>query len=165
MAILQVLKYPDPKLKLVGEPVTTFDTALEACCADLFATMYEYDGVGLAAIQVNIQQQIFVVDLSENQSQGICFINPVITSKSGSITEHEGCVSFPGIFAKVTRSAEIMVEYYDIAGVQQKLNATGLLAICIQHEIDHLNGITFYDHLSPLKKKLLRSKLEKIERV
>lgn len=165
MAILTVLKYPDPKLKLVGEQVTGFDAALAARCADLFETMYEYDGIGLAAIQVNIQQRIFVVDISEDQTQGLCFINPVITNKQGTSIENEGCVSFPGIFAKVTRNAEITVEYYNIAGEPQKLTATGLLAVCIQHEMDHLNGITFYDHLSPLKKKLLRSKLEKIERV
>lgn len=161
MALLPILKYPDPRLKIVATPVTIFDENLNQTCADLLETMYAYEGIGLAATQTNITQRIFVLDLSHNRSQPFCIINPEITAHTGTLTREEGCLSFPGVYAKVQRHAEITLKYFTAAGVEQTLNATELLAVCIQHELDHLNGITFFDHISPLKRKLLRAKLDK----
>lgn len=162
MAILSIIKYPDPKLKLVATPVEVFDSALVTLCSDLLETMYKFDGIGMSATQVNVQQRVFVLDLSEKQNQPMCFVNPVITNRIGNINFEEGCISFPDIYAKIKRAAEITLQYQDIEGNQHSLHAEDLLAVCIQHELDHLDGITFYDHLSPLKKKLLRRKLEKV---
>lgn len=161
MALLPILKFPDHRLKLVAEPVYMFDAALAQLCADLQETMYKFDGIGLAATQCNIQQRIAIIDVSSTMNQPLCLINPVITQKSGSANNEEGCLSFPNVYAKVQRSAEITIEYHNVNGEKQTLAANGLLAVCIQHEIDHLDGITFFDHLSSLKQKLLRSKLEK----
>lgn len=162
MALLPILQFPDPRLKLVAKPVETFDAHTAKICDDLFETMYEANGVGLAAIQANIPQRIIVVDTSEDQSAGICLINPKLINAESEIIWEEGCLSFPGVFAKVKRSAKITVEYYNQKGQLLQLHAEELTAVCIQHEIDHLNGISFYDHLSPLKQKLIRKKLEKI---
>lgn len=162
MALLQILQYPDPRLKLVAKPVGEFDAALESLYMDMLQTMYESDGVGLAATQVNVQQRIFTLDTSSTKDQPLCVVNPKILNNSGSVIWEEGCLSFPGVYAKVTRSAELSLEYYDIHGETQTLHAEGLLSVCIQHEIDHLDGITFFDHLSPLKRKMMRSKLEKL---
>jgi peptide deformylase len=162
MAALTILEFPDPRLKLVAKPVEVFDAHLAAICADLLETMYKEDGVGLAATQANIQLRIFTIDVSDNRSQPLCIINPNIVSASGSITWEEGCLSFPNVYAKVKRSAEIVLEYFNQLGEKQTLAAEGLLAVCIQHELDHLNGITFYDHLSTLKKQLIRKKIEKL---
>ncbi len=162
MALLSILQYPDPRLKLVAKPVDKFDASLANVCSDLLETMYESDGVGLAATQVNIQQRLFTIDLSTNRSQPLCIINPTISNTNKSIVWQEGCLSFPGVYAKVTRSAELTLEYYNIHGESQILQAEGLLAVCIQHELDHLDGITFFDHLSSLKKRMLRNKLEKL---
>ncbi len=161
MALLPILKYPDPKLKLVALQVEKFDVSLHNSCADLLETMYAYDGVGLAATQVNIQQRIFVLDISEDRTQPLCVINPKIVATHGKINWEEGCLSFPGVYAKVQRYAQISLEYLNQQGEPQTLEADGLLSVCIQHELDHLDGITFFDHLSPLKRKLLRVKLEK----
>lgn len=161
MALLNILQYPDPRLKLVAKPVEKFDSALAAICTDLEETMYQHDGVGLAATQVNIQQRIFVLDVSKAQREPLYIINPNITNADGSVTWEEGCLSFPNIFAKVKRYATLTLEYCNLDGKAQRLTADGLLAVCIQHELDHLNGITFFDHLSSLKKKLLTSKIEK----
>lgn len=160
--ILTVLRFPDPRLKLVAQPVIRFDDSLGQTCANMLQTMYAANGIGLAATQVNIQQQILVVDLSAANNQPLVIINPTIMNKAGSIIWEEGCLSFPGIYAKVKRSEKINLEFYDPQGQRQNMSVEGLLAICIQHEIDHLNGITFVDHLSPLRKKLLRNKLDKI---
>ncbi len=161
MALLSILQYPDPRLKLVAKPVDCFGADIDQICKDLLDTMYETNGVGLAATQVNIQLRIFVIDISEDQTQPLCIINPKLTNAQNEISWEEGCLSFPGVFAKVKRSAEISIEYFNIRGELQTLNADQLTAVCIQHEIDHLNGITFYDHLSPLKQAMLRKKLDK----
>lgn len=161
MALLPILQFPDPKLKLVAKPVEIFGADLEQICYDMLETMYESHGVGLAATQVDIQQRIFVMDLSDNKSQQKILINPVITQSSGEITWEEGCLSFPGIYAKVKRHSKITVEYCNLIGDKQTLEANELMAVCIQHEIDHLNGITFFDHLSSLKQSLIRRKLKK----
>lgn len=161
MALLPILEFPDPRLKLIAKPVTNFDADLLTFCTDLIETMYHEDGVGLAATQVNVQQRIFAIDVSDNQNAPLCIINPEIVSAQGTIVWEEGCLSFPGIFAKVKRNAEVILDYYTPDGTKHTLNADGLLAVCIQHEMDHINGITFFDHLSPLKKQLIRKKLEK----
>lgn len=161
MALLGILQFPDPRLQLKAAPVETFDAALQNCIDDMFETLYEAHGVGLAAIQINIQQQIIVIDISEAQDKPLCLINPKILNKRGSRSHEEGCLSFPGVYAKVTRADEVDVEFLDRVGKPQTLSATGLLATCIQHEYDHLQGITYYDLLSPLKQELLRKKLAK----
>lgn len=162
MPLLQILKFPDSKLKLVAKPVENFDANLSKICNDMFETMYESEGLGLAATQVNIQQRIIVMDLSEDKSEPYCFINPKLMNAEGQIIWEEGCLSFPGVFAKVKRSSKITIEYFDQKGTLHNLDAEGLKAVCIQHEIDHLNGICFYDHLSPLKQSMLRKKLDKL---
>jgi peptide deformylase len=162
MALLSILQYPDARLKLVAKHVDSFDAALENFCADMLETMYKSNGVGLAATQVNVQQRIFTLDISSTLKQPMCIINPKILDRSGNVVWEEGCLSFPGVYAKVTRSAALTLEYCNIKGEPQTMQAEGLLAICIQHELDHLNGITFFDHLSSLKKRMLRNKLEKI---
>ncbi len=164
MSLINILQFPDPRLKNKAVPVTVFDEALATTIANMFETMYEAYGVGLAAIQVNIQQQIIVIDVSHEQNQPLCLINPEITEKHGTILSEEGCLSFPGVYAKVQRAKDVQVKFLDKTGKPQTLKATGLLSQCIQHETDHLNGITFYDHLSSLKQELLRKKLEKNRR-
>lgn len=162
MALLPILEFPDPRLKLVAKPVEEFDTTVITLCNDLLETMYHEDGVGLAATQANIQLRVFTIDISDQQNQPLCIVNPTIVNAIGTQTWEEGCLSFPDIYAKVKRNAEVVLEYYTPEGAKQTLNADGLLAVCIQHEIDHLNGITFFDHLSSLKKQLIRRKLEKM---
>lgn len=164
MALLNVLQFPDPRLKKVAAVVDTFDQEISDLVNNMLETMYEAQGVGLAAIQVNVQKRIIVLDVSETRNQPFCLINPEITATRDQVDWEEGCLSFPGVYAKVKRSKEIDVSFYDQLGIVKQLSADGLLAICIQHEIDHLNGITFYDHLSSLKQKMLRKKLDKIHR-
>ena len=164
MSLIHILQFPDPKLKQTAKPVTAFDPALKTLVANMFETMYEAYGVGLAAIQLNIQQQIIVIDISHDQKSPLCLINPEITHKEGTILSDEGCLSFPGVYAKVERAKKVSVNYVDEQNNAHTLTAEGLLANCIQHEVDHLSGITFYDRLSPLKQELLRKKLEKIRR-
>lgn len=161
MAVLPILRFPDPRLKLVAESVESFGEDLTKICADMLETMYSAEGVGLAATQVNVQQRIIVLDISEDRSQVLCLINPQIINATGEIVWEEGCLSFPGVYAKVKRRAQLKVEFYNLQGEHQQMEADGLTAVCLQHEIDHLDGITFYDHLSPLKQQLLRKKLSK----
>lgn len=161
MAILPVLQFPNPKLKLVGKQIERFDDSLISIYNDMLETMYAQDGIGLAATQVDLQLRIFVLDVSEEKNDPVCFINPVIVETAGEITWEEGCLSFPGVYAHVKRHRQITVEFQDLHGAKQQRVADELLGICIQHEIDHLDGITFFDHLSPLKKQLLRKKLIK----
>lgn len=165
MSQLTVLKYPDERLRKVAAPVATVDDALRAVIDDMFETMYESQGVGLAATQVDVHQRLFVADCSEDQNEPLVFINPEITKAEGHFTNDEGCLSFPGVYAKVERAEKITVSALDRNGEQFSLNAEGLLAICIQHEIDHLNGKLFVDYLSPLKQNRIRKKLEKEQRI
>ncbi len=162
MTMLNVLQFPDPRLKLVAKEVEVFDAELSRLCADMLETMYTNEGIGLAATQVNIQRRIFIMDLSEDQSQPIIAINPKIIAASNQQDGEEGCLSFPGVFAKVTRHANVTMQYSTPNNEIKTLEATGLTAVCIQHEIDHLDGVTFYDHLSPLKQQMLRKKLDKM---
>lgn len=165
MSQLTVLKYPDERLRKVAEPVATVDDALRATLDDMFETMYEAQGVGLAATQVDVHKRLFVADCSEDQNEPLVFINPEITKAEGHFSNDEGCLSFPGVYAKVERAQQITVEALDRNGEKFSLDADGLLAICIQHEIDHLNGKLFVDYLSPLKQNRIRKKLEKEQRI
>lgn len=162
MALLNILQFPDPRLKTIAAPIEQFDAELTTLVGNLFDTMYEAHGVGLAAIQVNIPKRVIVLDISREGNEPMHLINPTIVQKEGVIEWEEGCLSLPSVFGKVDRAKAIDVHFFDVKGEAKQLHAEALMAVCIQHEIDHLNGITFYDHLSPLKQMLLRKKLEKI---
>lgn len=164
MSPLPILEYPDPRLRTKAQPVTVFDAALQALVDDMFATMYEAPGIGLAASQVNVHKQLLVLDVSEEKNAPMVLINPKIVASEGSQTYQEGCLSVPGIFADVDRADRITVESLDRHGNAQNFEAEGLLAVCIQHEMDHLIGKLFVDYLSPLKRELVRKKLEKQRR-
>lgn len=164
MTIRQPLIYPDPRLRLKAKPVEAFDTSLKQTIADMFDTMYHAEAIGLAATQVNIQQQIFVMDLSPDQTAPLHFVNAEIIHKEGEQISNEGCVSLPGIYNKVKRAEKIITRYYDENGQVFERESVGLESVCIQHEIDHLKGIVFLDHLSRLKKTLAEKKLEKLLR-
>lgn len=166
MTILTVLRFPDPRLKTKASPVTEITDATSIIIDDMLATMYDENGVGLAATQVNIHQRIVVIDVSENNDQPLVLINPEIIAQSDdtSINE-EGCLSVPGIYAKVDRHETCTVKALDRHGKEFTLDAEELLSICIQHELDHLNGILFVDYLSPLKRQRIKTKLEKEEKL
>ena len=166
MTILTVLRFPDPRLRTKAHPVTAVTDATATIIDDMLATMYEEKGVGLAATQVNIHQRIVVMDTSEDSDEPMILINPEIIacSEETSINE-EGCLSVPGTYAKVDRHDACTVKALDRQGKEFTLNATGLQSICIQHEIDHLNGILFVDYLSPLKRQRIQKKLEKEARL
>lgn len=165
MAILEILKYPDPRLRIKAKPVTNVDDAFRRQVEDMYETMYASHGVGLAATQVNIHQLFFTMDVSASRDQRICVINPEIIYREGTQYEGEGCLSVgAGAFDKVERSAKVRLRGTDLDGKRVELDAEGLMAICIQHEIDHLNGILFIDHLSRLKQERIRKKIEKEQR-
>ncbi|HVV96500.1 MAG TPA: peptide deformylase [Rhodanobacteraceae bacterium] len=164
MAKLTILEFPDPRLRTKAAPVTEFDAALAKLAADMLETMYEAPGIGLAATQVNVHRQILVLDVSEEKNQPRVIVNPKIVEREGSQTYQEGCLSVPGIFADVDRADRIRVEAQDVEGHPLAIEADGLLAVCIQHEMDHLVGKLFVDYLSPLKRELVRKKLEKQRR-
>lgn len=165
MALLNILQFPDLRLKLKAEPITDFGSAeLPRLVEDMFETMYEAVGVGLAATQINSQKRIIVLDVSEDNKKPLCLINPIIVSKEGTMMWEEGCLSFPGVYAQIQRAKTIVISYHDLQNTVHTLQADGLLGVCIQHEIDHLNGITFFDHLSPLKQEMMRKKLSKIRK-
>ena len=164
MALLPILRFPDERLRTVAKPVTVFDATLRQLVADMAETMYEAPGIGLAATQVNVHQRVVVIDVSEDQKALQVFINPVIESTSGMQTYEEGCLSVPGIYDKVDRPSDVRVRYQDLDGQENVLTTGDLLAICIQHEIDHLNGKVFVDHLSHLKQTRIKNKLAKLAR-
>ncbi len=161
MAILEVLRFPDSRLRNLAEPVEIFDAALAALVDDMFATMYEAPGIGLAAIQVDVQQRVVVIDTTEDRSNPICLINPEILEQEGEERSEEGCLSVPGIYELVKRATKIKLKAQDLEGDLFELEAEGLLAICIQHEIDHLDGKLFVDYISGLKRRRIRKRLEK----
>ena len=161
MSVLTVLHYPDDRLRTIAKPVTEFNEKLRQLVADMIETMYAENGIGLAATQVNIHQRVVVIDLSEERNQPQVFINPEIISKSGDTTYEEGCLSVPQNYANVERAAEVTVKAQDAEGNAFEVNANGLLAICLQHELDHLVGKLFIDYLSQLKRDRIRKKLEK----
>jgi len=164
MSQLTILEYPDSRLRTKAQPVALFDTALQVLIDDMFETMYAAPGIGLAATQVNVHKQLLVLDVSEERNAPLVLINPRITAREGSQVYQEGCLSVPNIFADVERADRIHVEALDRHGQALDFDADGLLAVCIQHEMDHLVGKLFVDYLSPLKRELVRRKLEKQRR-
>ncbi len=161
MPILDILHFPDTRLRKVAAPVTDIDEELRRLVADMFETMYAAPGIGLAATQVNVHKRVIVIDISEEKNQPLCLINPEILAKTGEEEMEEGCLSVPDQYAKVQRADRVTVRYQDDQGAVHELEADGLLAVCIQHEIDHLEGKLFVDYLSPLKRNRIRKKLEK----
>ena len=167
MALLPILEFPDPRLRTKAVPVDPArlaDPALQRLFDDMFETMYEAPGIGLAASQVDVHQRFMVIDVSEEKDQPMVFVNPEIVSREGEQVYQEGCLSVPGIYADVTRANEIDVRFLDREGEPRELRVDGLLAVCIQHEMDHLDGKLFVDYLSPLKREMVRKKLAKAKR-
>ncbi|QSX74027.1 peptide deformylase [Lysobacter arenosi] len=167
MALLPILEFPDPRLRTVAAPVDPAritSAEFQKLLDDMFETMYEAPGIGLAASQVDVHQRFMVMDISEEHDQPRVFINPEITARDGEQVYQEGCLSVPGIFADVTRADRITVSFLDRDAKAQTLEAEGLLAVCIQHEMDHLAGKLFVDYLSPLKREMVRKKLAKQKR-
>ena len=164
MAKLTVLHFPDPQLRKKAVPVETIDAEIRQLAEDMLETMYAENGIGLAATQVNVQKRVIVIDLSETHDAPLVLVNPEITSQDGSEEMQEGCLSVPGYFETVQRAEHITYQYLNLEGELIKTETDGLLAVCIQHEIDHLNGKLFIDYLSPLKQQRLRKKIQKQSR-
>lgn len=164
MALLEILHYPDERLHLKAKSVTEFNDELHQFIENMKETMYESNGIGLAATQVNIQKRIFITDLArENEpSQFAVYINPIISNKIGEVEGDEGCLSVPGVFEKVKRAETITVDFQDEQGNQHTITCNGLKAICIQHENDHLDGKVFVDYLSGLKQNFIKKKMKKL---
>lgn len=165
MAILEVLRFPDERLRTVAKKIDKVDKSITTLIGDMFETMRDENGIGLAATQVDIHKRVVVMDVSENQDDPMVFINPEITHKEGKTISEEGCLSVPNNYAQVERAEKITVSALNKAGEPFTLDADGLLAICIQHELDHLKGKLFVDYLSPLKRQRIKTKLEKEARL
>ena len=161
MALRTILEYPDPRLRTKAQPVTQFDAELARLVEDMFETMYAAPGIGLAATQVDVHQQVIVIDVSQDRTGRMVFINPQILSKEGVGTMEEGCLSVPGIFDEVQRAAKVRLRWNDVTGTQYERDLDEILAVCIQHEMDHLDGKLFVDYLSDLKRERIRKKLDK----
>jgi peptide deformylase len=161
MPILNILRYPDARLHKLAAPVTVFDEALKKLVADMADTMYAAPGIGLAATQVDVHKQVIVVDVSERRDSLVVLVNPEIVEATGESDIEEGCLSVPGIYELVQRAERVKVRAYDQNGKAFTLEAQGLLAVCIQHEMDHLQGKVFVEHLSQLKQQRIRAKLAK----
>lgn len=161
MTTLNILKYPDPRLRTVAKPVNEVTSTTRRLIDDMFTIMYAAPGIGLAATQVDVHERIIVIDISVEKDQPLVLINPEITAKDGVEVHEEGCLSVPGVYEKVERAETIKLQALDRHGESFDMAADGLLAVCIQHEMDHLEGKMFVDYLSPLKQKRIRKKLEK----
>ncbi|MFC7288624.1 peptide deformylase [Herminiimonas glaciei] len=165
MSILNILRYPDPRLHKVAKPVSVFDERIKTLVADMAETMYDAPGVGLAASQVDVHEQVIVIDTSETHTELRAYINPEIIWASPEMQVYdEGCLSVPGVYDGVERHAKVKVRAFDADGKQFELDADGLLAVCIQHEMDHLKGKVFVEYLSPLKRNRIKAKMLKEER-
>ena len=164
MAILDVLTFPDPRLNRIAEPVKLIDNKIKKLVDDMAETMYVAPGIGLAATQVGELKRVMVIDVSDDKSQLRVFINPEIIKKEGTAVNEEGCLSVPGFYDKVERAETVMVTALDRDGQRFTINASGLLAVCIQHELDHLDGHVFVEYLSPLKANRIKNKLVKRQR-
>lgn len=164
MALLEILRYPDKRLRTKAAPVETVNNDTRNIVDNMLETMYDAPGIGLAATQVDIHQQIIVIDISEDKDDPLCLINPNILHKEGTEESEEGCLSVPEYYASIKRAEAIKVSALDREGKEFELEVDGLLAVCIQHELDHLNGKVFVDYLSPLKQKRLRKKIEKLSK-
>jgi len=166
MAILNILEFPDPRLRTIAKPVDVVDDALRQLIDDMFETMYEAPGIGLAATQVNVHKRLVVMDVSEDKSQPLVFINPAFETLTDELEQYqEGCLSVPGFYETVERPQKVKIKALDRNGEPFEMLAEGLLAVCIQHECDHLNGKLFVDYLSSLKRDRIRKKLEKQHRL
>lgn len=161
MALLSILRYPDPRLKTIAKPVDKIDDELRRLVADMAETMYEAPGIGLAATQVDVHVRLVVIDISETKDQLLVLINPEILEREGVQTYEEGCLSLPTVYDKVERAQRVVVRYLDLEGKEQTLAAEGLLAVCVQHEMEHLEGHVFIDNLSLLKQTRAKAKLAK----
>jgi peptide deformylase len=165
MAILNILRYPDPRLHKVAKPVTVFDERLAKLAADMAETMYEAPGIGLASSQVDVHEQLVVIDISEEKNALVAYVNPeIIWASEEKQVYDEGCLSVPGVYDGVERHSRIKVRAQDVKGEFFEVEAEGLLAVCIQHEMDHLKGKVFVEYLSPLKRNRIKTKLIKEER-
>ncbi len=164
MALLEILHFPDHRLRLKAQPVSQVDDQVRQMVRDMYETMYQAPGIGLAATQVNIQQEIIVMDVSEEKDQPLCLINPKTINSDGSEEMEEGCLSVPGFYENVTRAENVKIQALNENGESFELAADGLLAVCIQHEMDHLEGKLFVDYLSPLKRQRIKKKLVKLEK-
>ena len=164
MALLEILHFPDPRLRIKAKPITAVTETHRRLAADMLATMYAAPGIGLAATQVGVDQRLIVVDVSDHNDEPQVFLNPEILSQEGTEVMQEGCLSVPGVYEDVERAERIRVRVMDLEGKTREFDADGLLAVCIQHEIDHLNGKLFVDYLSDLKRQRIRKRVEKEER-
>jgi peptide deformylase len=164
MAILDILHFPDPRLRNKAKPVAQVDDSIRRLVDDMLETMYQAPGIGLAATQVNVAKRVVVIDLSEEKNEPLCLINPQIIEKDGVAQTEEGCLSVPGVFEPVNRAERIRFKALDREGIPFEEEAEGLLAVCVQHELDHLDGKLFVDYLSSLKRQRIRKKLEKESR-
>ena len=164
MAQLTILEFPDPRLRTRAAPVTDFDAALAQLVADMLETMYAAPGIGLAATQVNVHRAVLVIDISEAHNEPQVFINPQIVSRDGVTQTEEGCLSVPQVYEQVERAQRVRVRAQDVHGVSHERDLDGLLAVCVQHEMDHLQGRLFVDYLSSLKRERIRRKLVKEQR-
>ncbi|WP_434526180.1 peptide deformylase [Photorhabdus asymbiotica] len=162
MPVLQILHYPDERLRTIATPVEKVDAKIQSIVDDMFETMYAEDGIGLAATQVDIHQRIIVIDVSDTRNERLVLINPELLEKNGKTGIEEGCLSIPEQRALVSRAEKVKIRALDYNGQSFELQADGLLAICIQHEMDHLIGKLFVDYLSPLKRQRIRQKVEKL---
>lgn len=161
MALLPILRFPDPRLKKVAAPVPQVDESIKRLVRDMAETMYEAPGIGLAATQVDVHKRVIVIDISETRDQLLALVNPEIVASEGTQVCEEGCLSVPGIYDKVERAESVEVAYLDLDGTRKTIDADGLLAVCLQHEIDHLDGKVFVDHLSQLKQMRIKAKMAK----
>lgn len=165
MALLPILSYPDPKLRTIAQPIAEINDDIRQLVGDMFETMYDAKGIGLAATQVDRHIQLIVMDLSENHDQPMVFINTKVTPLTEECVPYkEGCLSVPQVYDDVERPSHVKIEFLNLDGEQVEMEADGLLAVCIQHELDHLNGKLFVDYLSPLKRQRAREKVEKVIR-
>lgn len=164
MAILEILHHPDPRLRIKASPIAEVDATIRALAADMLETMYAAPGIGLAATQVNVHRRLLVADVSEQHNQPLCLINPEIIQREGIEEMEEGCLSVPGVYEPVQRAERIKLRAVGLDGQSMIMSADGLLAVCIQHEIDHLDGKLFVDYLSLLKRARIQRRLEKSQR-
>lgn len=165
MPLRPILRFPDPRLNKVAAPVPRIDDGIRSLARDMAETMYEAPGIGLAATQVDVHLQVIVIDVSETRDQLLVLVNPEMIRMEGAQLGEEGCLSVPGIYDKVERAERVVVRYLDLDGVEQTISADGLLAVCLQHEMEHLQGRVFVEHLSILKQNRIKAKLVKQSRI
>jgi peptide deformylase len=164
MARLTILQYPDPRLRVTAQPVAMVDESIRQLAADMLETMYHAPGIGLAATQVNVHKRMVVIDISESRKEPHVLINPQILERAGAAEMEEGCLSVPGVFDWVERAERVVARCLDLDGNERQIEASGLLAVCIQHEIDHLEGRLFVDRLSMLKRSRIKKRFDKLSK-